>query len=257
MPDEMLDDVLVHNTFITLRQDLPCVPAAPRSWSCPASFRTAETQRRAIPWASSRSKKGAHPNLHKDAHKEPHQAARKDHPAVPVASPSRARTPSPSAISYRSSALEFPGGRALPWAARRAPAKIQTARTTLLIRNLPIRAKVQQIFGHLDELGFGGQYDYVHFPLDPQSRMHRGYAFVNFTTPQECARCKETIVGTQLRDSCSPKRIEVEAAGLQGVVANIAALPLSHGRHEKHLRPAHAITWICKDGEMKPYRRPT
>ena len=122
---------------------------------------------------------------------------------------------------------------------------------------MPNRAKVQQIFGHLDELGFGGQYDYVNVPLDPKSRMHRGYAFVNFTTPQECARCKETIVGTQLRNSNSLKRIEVEEAGLQGVAANVAARPESYGRHERHLRPAKATTWIRKDGEMEPYKRPT
>merc|ERR1712224_603147 len=49
--------------------------------------------------------------------------------------------------------------------------------TTLMIRNLPIRATLSQIFDHLDSLGCGG-YDYVKFPRVSGTKSHKGYAFV-------------------------------------------------------------------------------
>ena len=60
--------------------------------------------------------------------------------------------------------------------------------TTLMIRNLPIRSSAEQIFAHLDHLGFNGAYDYVYIPVNPRSRMHSGYFFANFRNADLAAR---------------------------------------------------------------------
>merc|ERR1719253_1156158 len=95
------------------------------------------------------------------------------------------------------------------------------APTTLMLHHLPIRATIFQLFDHLDTLGLKGSYDYVHFPVDIRTRMHRGYAFVNFVTVEAARRCVARIEGTQLRATASEKKLTAGPATHQGIHANL------------------------------------
>ena len=88
--------------------------------------------------------------------------------------------------------------------------------------------------------GLGG-YDYVHFPPDERSRARRNFAFVNFATPEQCARCADSIAGTQLPGATNKEVIVAEVAKQQGVEANLAVLPGTRRRYASH---ADFLPWV-------------
>merc|ERR1712176_628017 len=55
-------------------------------------------------------------------------------------------------------------------------------RTTVMIRNIPSEYTRADLLGLLDHQGFNGLYDFVYVPVDFQTELNHGYAFVNLTT---------------------------------------------------------------------------
>ena len=166
-------------------------------------------------------------------------------PAVASSAPERGPTPGTA----------DPRGRTQM---RTAPMNRRGQVTTLMIRNLPIRANVNKLFEHLDELGFRGQYDYVHFPVDIRTRLRMGYAFVNFSDAEAATRCKEAIKGTQLRGTLSPKTIAATAATHQGVDANIYGLRRILCRASKGSSTADLqlhLPWVLEGNDMRPMQQ--
>merc|ERR1719379_366515 len=118
---------------------------------------------------------------------------------------------------------------------------------TVLVQHLPIRGRVSQLFAHFDNLGFAGQYDYVHAPTDTKTRMLRGFAFVNFPDPSHAAHFMGRIEGTQLRRSESKRTLTASLAMNQGVEANLASLS---GLKKRARRKVADLPWVRLDGEM-------
>jgi hypothetical protein len=120
---------------------------------------------------------------------------------------------------------------------------------TVLIQNLPIRGRVSSIFSHLDNLGFDGQYDYVHAPIDTRTRMLKGFAFVNFAHVADAARLMARLGGTQLEGSESKRTLCASLATNQGIEANLAALA---GLRKRSRRKDAELPWVRVNGEMQP-----
>lgn len=150
-----------------------------------------------------------------------------------------ASTPDPE--QAKSPFIGFGKGRA----AARPNARGQKGRSkpvqTVMVRNLPIRATIQQIFEHLDAYGFEQKYDYVHFPVDMRTRMHTGYAFVNMKSERDADLLVEALEGTQLAGSTSVKRIAVTPAIRQGLHANMHQLSK---QGPKTRRAAIDMPWV-------------
>lgn len=129
------------------------------------------------------------------------------------------------------------------------------APTTLMLHHLPIRATIFQLFDHLDTLGLKGSYDYVHFPVDIRTRMHRGYAFVNFVTAEAARNCVARIEGTQLQATASEKKLSAGPATHQGIRANLEQMhKMVAPGPKKNRRKAAELPWLLDGGEMKPMR---
>jgi hypothetical protein len=148
--------------------------------------------------------------------------------------------------------------RSLAFAPKERVAK--SAPTTLMVRNLPIRTTVRQIFQYLDDHGLVSKYDFLHFPVDMRTRMHTGYAFVNFVDASAAEFATEVLQGTQIAGSTSKKIISVCPAARQGVDANMVALEKScqlpkssktSKRSKSTIKPPE-LPWVrCDGGSMK------
>jgi len=105
--------------------------------------------------------------------------------------------------------------------------------TTLMIRNIPNRTKSTRLLEKMDEAGFAGTYDYVYLPLDPQSWVNKGYAFVNFTTPAAARAFASVVEGIPMESGTrSKKHMCASPAKLQGVLANLQAISNGYSAEE-------------------------
>jgi hypothetical protein len=124
--------------------------------------------------------------------------------------------------------------------------------TTLMIRNIPNRAKSTRLLEKMDEAGFAGAYDYVYIPLDPQSWVNKGYAFVNFTEPAAARAFASIVEGIPMESSTrSAKKMTASPAKLQGMHANLQAISNGYSAEEASW-PFVRIGGILE--EMQPAR---
>lgn len=99
--------------------------------------------------------------------------------------------------------------------------------TTIMVKNLPNRVRVENLVEKLDELGFGGRCDYVYMPMDWQTHANKGFAFANFKTAKDALDFAAEIEGTALFGSCSSssgKRMTSCPATRQGIVENLRSV---------------------------------
>eukprot|EP00929_Paragymnodinium_shiwhaense_P112700 TRINITY_DN80967_c0_g1_i1.p1 TRINITY_DN80967_c0_g1~~TRINITY_DN80967_c0_g1_i1.p1 ORF type:complete len:513 (-),score=85.30 TRINITY_DN80967_c0_g1_i1:89-1627(-) len=96
--------------------------------------------------------------------------------------------------------------------------------TTLMIRNIPNRYTQRELIMELEDLGFGGQFDFLYIPLDKGTMSNVGYAFVNFTIPGDAARCMQVFQNYRFKRhrKMSGKIAAISVAHVQGLEANLA-----------------------------------
>lgn len=94
--------------------------------------------------------------------------------------------------------------------------------TTLMIRNVPNCYTQLDLLAELNELGFGGSFDFMYLPLDKSSKASVGYAFVNFTSPLWAASFAADSQGHRFCRHGKNKEVIVSVAHLQGLAANLA-----------------------------------
>jgi len=92
--------------------------------------------------------------------------------------------------------------------------------STAMLRNLPSDFSQRLLLDDLKEQGFLGGYDFVYLPLDPVTKLNRGYAFVNFVSAEIawsfCLIYDGRVMGPNSNRLC------VTRAALQGFDANHA-----------------------------------
>lgn len=91
--------------------------------------------------------------------------------------------------------------------------------TTVMIRNLPIAMTQKRFVEALHEGLFEGEYDFVYMPSAFLSREGKGYAFVNFTSPEMMKAFVASWHGTRRFDPAGTA-LSVAAATVQGCEAN-------------------------------------
>lgn len=96
--------------------------------------------------------------------------------------------------------------------------------TTLMIRNIPNRYSQRDLIAELEDMGFGGKFNFLYIPLDKGTMANVGYAFVNFIDKEWAARCMEAFQEHRFKRhrKTSGKIASVSAAHLQGLEANLA-----------------------------------
>eukprot|EP00747_Dinoflagellata_sp_TGD_P063162 gnl/TRDRNA2_/TRDRNA2_153336_c1_seq4.p1 gnl/TRDRNA2_/TRDRNA2_153336_c1~~gnl/TRDRNA2_/TRDRNA2_153336_c1_seq4.p1 ORF type:complete len:499 (-),score=89.05 gnl/TRDRNA2_/TRDRNA2_153336_c1_seq4:236-1681(-) len=93
---------------------------------------------------------------------------------------------------------------------------------TIMMRNLPNKYTQQQLIEEINNKGFLGTYDFLYLPIDPDTNVNRGYAFVNFCHPSNAVQFKAEFDGRQMALFDSSKFVTVTPATLQGFDANYA-----------------------------------
>lgn len=117
---------------------------------------------------------------------------------------------------------------------RRNNTNDQTANTTVMLRNLPNDYTRDALLDLLDQAGgFARKYDFVYLPIDFKSQAGLGYAFVNFVSPAEAERCKQTFEGFSRWGMRSSKVCSVTWGNpLQGYAAHVERYRDSPVMHE-------------------------
>lgn len=99
---------------------------------------------------------------------------------------------------------------------------------TVMMRNLPNKVTQQQLLSEMNESGFENTYDFLYLPIDADTNANRGYAFINFTTPEMAMTFKMHFEGQKLSNFHSRKILSVMPATLQGFEANYAHYSSAH-----------------------------
>lgn len=91
----------------------------------------------------------------------------------------------------------------------------QDKRTTLMLRNIPNKYTLNNI---VDEIGteFWGKYDCVNLPIDYETKLNLGYAFVNFTDPFHIIQFYSKFHQKKWSRYKSEKKMDMSYADKQG-----------------------------------------
>jgi len=103
---------------------------------------------------------------------------------------------------------------------------------TVMIRNLPNKYTQDLLMGEIVACGFQGTFDFMYLPMDLETGANRGYAFINFVSPETAWMFKLTFEGRKMNYFNSSKLVSVMPASLQGFEANhrhFVATRVSHG----------------------------
>jgi len=107
--------------------------------------------------------------------------------------------------------------------------------TTVMIRHIPGKYTQQKLMREINSAGFLGKYDFFYLPVQPQSRGNRGFAFVNFCTPEAAEEFYSAFHDRRLRHFHSGQAVAVVPADLQGFERN--ATHYASMRSHRNRRP--------------------
>ena len=88
-------------------------------------------------------------------------------------------------------------------------------RTTVMIRNIPIKYSDEQLIEALEE--FKGKYDCLYMPYDYEKNGNKGYAFINFVNPLHILYFHDKFNGRKWDYYESAKICELNCAHFQGI----------------------------------------
>lgn len=93
---------------------------------------------------------------------------------------------------------------------------------TAMMRNLPNTLTQNMLVKELDSGMFVGLYDFLYLPTDKETKLSKGYGFINFIHPSYAWAFKMHYEGQRLPGFTSGKVVSVTRAVLQGRAANLA-----------------------------------
>jgi len=95
--------------------------------------------------------------------------------------------------------------------------------TTLMLRNVPNGAREDEVVWFLFCNGFTGAFDILYLPRDSRSGCNRGYAFINFHTPELYQIALKVLGGQTFTSRWSNKVTATCPAAVQGRAALLEA----------------------------------
>lgn len=127
--------------------------------------------------------------------------------------------------------------------------------TTVILRNLPCAFLREDLIKKMDAKGFAGLYNFVYLPVDFETEMGMGYAFVNMITTEEVKRFMLAFNGFRDWPCWSSKICVVDLSRTQGLDANIGRYrdsPVMGDEVPERFRP------VLFDGSKRvPFPEPT
>jgi len=182
--------------------------------------------------------------------------------AVPVEKESSRGTSSAESVASEASAGQAPvllgrvGGRYAAHAAKTQREKGSSERTTLMLRNLPAKYTRDRLLDLLASKGFAGKVDFLYFPIDFETEVGLGYAFVNLQTPADAEGVKRSFDGfSDWAMPCNKVCSVSWSQPLQGLEAHVARYRNSPLMHE--LVPDTYRPMLFADGQRIAFPPPT
>eukprot|EP00928_Gymnodinium_smaydae_P034856 TRINITY_DN24616_c0_g1_i2.p1 TRINITY_DN24616_c0_g1~~TRINITY_DN24616_c0_g1_i2.p1 ORF type:complete len:307 (+),score=34.70 TRINITY_DN24616_c0_g1_i2:103-1023(+) len=108
-------------------------------------------------------------------------------------------------------------------------------KTTLMLRNLPNAYTTSLLYEELDAAGFEKLFDFVYVPIDLETNLNRGFAFINFVSPEDAIRFRSMYEHKKMKLIESHKFVCITPAELQGYDRNFS--------HYKYSRVYHGNPW--------------
>merc|ERR1712187_290600 len=134
--------------------------------------------------------------------------------------------------------------------------KKDDGKTTLMLCNLPNNYNRDMFLDMLDGECLAGEYDFVYFPVDFQTKSGLGYAFVNFTSHEEALRARQLLDGYNDWLVPSAKVCEIRwSKPTQGLKANVERYRNSTLMH--HKVPESYKPMIFSNGARVTYPAPS
>lgn len=93
-----------------------------------------------------------------------------------------------------------------------------------MLRNIPNKFTQATLLDEIDAEGFADKYDFFYLPMDVKNKTNVGYAFVNFTSPENMKLFQEKFQAYQFKKHQSLKIAAVTRAHVQGLEGNIRQL---------------------------------
>jgi len=139
--------------------------------------------------------------------------------------------------------------------ARMADENKEKPRSTVMLRNIPNKYTQPMLLRVLNDQGFKGKYDFFYLPINFQSRVNMGYAFINFPNTDIIPEFRKAFHKTKLTLIPSTKVCEVAYAKVQGLQANLDVYRNSpvNGIAIKQYRP---LLFDMPSGEELPFPEP-
>jgi hypothetical protein len=113
--------------------------------------------------------------------------------------------------------------------------------TTIILRNCPLECTRDMLLKILDDEGFRGAYDFMHLPIDFQTKVGLGYAIVNMVSPSVALCARQHFNDFHNWAFPSDNRIEVDwnrpHQGLQAHIDRYRNSPLMHESVPEAYRP--------------------
>jgi hypothetical protein len=132
--------------------------------------------------------------------------------------------------------------------------------TTAMLRNIPNKYTQKGLVDRLYLAGYRGELDFIYLPIDFKNKCNVGYAFMNFRTPEACARFAFEHHGCNSRDKLpgynSKKICEVSAARFQGCEENVRRLQASSVMSELMATPEWLPILFDEYGEALEFPLP-
>jgi hypothetical protein len=137
-----------------------------------------------------------------------------------------------------------------PWTPEKGP------RTTIMMRNIPNNYNRANLLELLNKCGFDKSCDLIYLPIDFQTEVGLGYAFINLVSETEVTRFKDHFQGFTEWSVASQKVCEISWSNpLQGLQAHIDRYRNSPVMHESV--PDEHKPMLFSDGIRKSFPEPT
>lgn len=157
----------------------------------------------------------------------------------------------------QSTGSQAQGRTAVKKGATKSSGTDESARTTVMLRNLPNDYTRTMLLDLMDEQGFASCFDFIYLPMDFKRKAGLGYAFVNMVTPAEAERVFSSLHGFSAWKLFSSSKVLEVAWGdpLQGLEPHVNRYRNSPVMHEDV--PDEFRPMLFKDGVRIDFPPPT
>jgi hypothetical protein len=141
-----------------------------------------------------------------------------------------------------------------------AVAEASPAELTLCVRGMRGDSSTTELMRFVDSRDFGGEYDFLHVPMDFRSKKCFGYAFINFVSPAAAKRFVQEVAFGGLSKFAAGSEMNAIPSKRQGLAECLISWYRSHSRSVRSVevfpfvRPLHSTAPVNPYLEIQPNR---